>query len=208
MSQFLLVMLTPFLYYCVSLLHPSFVIHVSWVIRMETSVKQIVDYWSSIQDECGLAVDWSEAHELCWRCGYKCALQRCHIIPRALNGSDQADNLVLLCLRCHREAPNVDDPAFMWQWLRAHAEPFYDTYWTIRGLKEFELVFGRKAFGQIEGKKIPSDMLVSVVGDLLRDHMKRTSIHFGEGRLNPATIAWLIAQIERGIPDSLLVDDR
>ncbi len=49
--------------------------------KVKTKKEDIVNYWSRMQDECGLSVDWSEAHERCWRCGYKAKLQKCHIIP-------------------------------------------------------------------------------------------------------------------------------
>ncbi len=39
--------------------------------KIKTSKNEIVDYWFSIVDECGLSVDASEAHERCWRCGCK-----------------------------------------------------------------------------------------------------------------------------------------
>ena len=39
--------------------------------RIKTTKKQIVEYWSSRQDECGLSVDWAEAKIRCWRCGYE-----------------------------------------------------------------------------------------------------------------------------------------
>lgn len=64
---------------------------------MKTTIEEIVDYWSRYQDESGLTVDWSEANYLCWRCGQKRNLQRCHIIPRSLNGLEDPSNLVLLC---------------------------------------------------------------------------------------------------------------
>lgn len=38
---------------------------------IKTSIIEIVDYWTGRQDECGLSVDWAEAHERCWRCGCK-----------------------------------------------------------------------------------------------------------------------------------------
>lgn len=95
---------------------------------IKTTKKEIVDYWASKQEEVGLSVDWSEAHERCWRCGYKKPLERCHIIPDSLGGKDEPENLVLLCKRCHIEAPNVEDKNFMWDWIRAYGTPFYDTF--------------------------------------------------------------------------------
>lgn len=35
--------------------------------NIKTTKKQIVEYWSSKQDECGLSVDWAEAKDRCWR---------------------------------------------------------------------------------------------------------------------------------------------
>lgn len=65
--------------------------------KIKTTKKEIIDYWAVRQDECELSVDWAEAHERCWRCGYKKTLDRCHIIPDSLGGKDEPKNLVLLC---------------------------------------------------------------------------------------------------------------
>ena len=86
---------------------------------MDITHQKIVDYWADNQSECGLSIDWAEAHKLCWRCAHKRQLQRCHIIPRSLGGPENPSNLVLLCAQCRSEAPNVDDSNFMWVWLRA-----------------------------------------------------------------------------------------
>jgi ribosomal protein L37E len=155
---------------------------------------EIVDYWAHREDECGLSVDWAEAHERCWRCGYKSNLERCHIIPHSLGGSDSTDNLVLLCRRCHRESPNVKDPSFIWRWLRAHAVPMYDTYWTIRAFDEFDKLFKREPFADIS-----SEFSDKKIRELLSIHMRDVIHHFGEGRLNPSTIAWILAQVEQRI---------
>lgn len=49
--------------------------------NIKTNVKDIIEYWSNIeQDDCP-SFDWSEADKVCWRCGYERKLQRCHIIP-------------------------------------------------------------------------------------------------------------------------------
>ena len=37
----------------------------------------------------------------------KSSLNRCHIIPHALGGSDDIDNLFLLCEDCHKESPDT-----------------------------------------------------------------------------------------------------
>lgn len=86
--------------------------------------------------------DWAEPE--CWGCGrqYKPAvdvvngdvdyrkvwndnmhggkLQRCHIVPQSLGGSDDPSNMFLLCPKCHEDAPDTTNAeAFMrWIWTR------------------------------------------------------------------------------------------
>lgn len=157
--------------------------------------EQIVDYWASHVSECELGIDWSEAEERCWRCGYKSKLQICHIIPDSLNGKYEPENLVLLCGRCHREAPNFNDPRFMWFWLKGTHASFYDMYWTIRGAREFEEMFGRRPFGGIE----TGDYNEEDLKKLVQEEINNATIHFGEGRLNPSTIACIFAKVEERI---------
>lgn len=157
---------------------------------MITTHREIVEYWATRQSEYGLSVDWAEANTLCWRCAQKRLLQRCHIVPRALGGAETPSNLVLLCAQCHAEAPNVADPEFMWIWLRAHAVPFYGTYWQERGYKEYELIFGERPFaGTAE-----TDELLQQVTTTLKGLFARTSTHWGQGKINPATWAWVLRQ--------------
>ena len=160
------------------------------------SIDQIVEYWSAHQDECGLGVDWSEARERCWRCGYLRTLQKCHVIPEALGGPKTAGNLVLLCLQCHREAPNSSNPEYIWIWLRKNQVDFYDTYWTLRGIEEFERMFGRKPFEDSESE-IPSSELKKA----LREEVNKAIVHGGEAGLNPATIACIMAEMEQRISE-------
>jgi hypothetical protein len=157
------------------------------------SVPEIVAYWSQHECESGLAVDWAEAHKRCWGCGrrkWKRNFDRCHIIPRSLGGSNSADNLVLLCQRCHKQAPNVIDPSFMWFWLRSRAVPFYDTEWIISGLEEYQRLFGKRPFTG------SNSLDVSKLKSAIRDFRRQAIIHFGEGRPNPSTLAWVIAKVE------------
>lgn len=96
--------------------------------NIKTTIEEIVAYWSEHEDESGLSVDFSEAFERCWRCGYKRKLEHCHIVPASRGGEDIPSNFVLLCKDCHKDAPNVTDPEIMWDWLRAYVVPFYDSF--------------------------------------------------------------------------------
>jgi hypothetical protein len=160
---------------------------------MNTTREEIVDYWSRNQEECGLSVDWAEAGELCWRCAQGRKLQRCHIVPRALGGSEEPSNLVLLCAQCHAEAPNVADPEFMWKWLRAHAASSYGTYWYQRGLQEYEFIFGKKPFAEVSN----ASSVAAKFHTAIARYIKQTSTHWGQGKMNPATMAWLLWQVEQ-----------
>ncbi len=154
--------------------------------------KEIVDYWVQYEDECGLGIDWAEAHERCWRCGYKSKLQRCHIVPRSREGAFVPENLVLLCGRCHRDAPNCTDPRLMWVWLRSTCVPFYDTFLVSRAVQEFMRMFGRYPFASIKSEMLNSEVFRSI----LKDELTKTIIHYGEGRRNPATLACIYARTE------------
>src|SRR5277367_3584541 len=165
----------------------------------DISHKAIVDYWARREDECGLSVDWSEAEERCWRCGYKSRLQKSHIIPESQHGPSIPSNLVLLCGRCHREAPNVADLRFMWIWLRASCVPLYDTYWTERGIQEFERIFGRKPFTSPEFERITEKQVLK----LLRFVSNKATVHFGVGHWNPSTMAFMFAMIEERVTGRL-----
>ena len=161
----------------------------------KTKIKEIVDYWSVRKDETNLSIDWVDAHERCWRCGYKTKLQKCHITPASLGGTDSPSNLVLLCSRCHREGPNIKNPKFMWIWIHAHATPLYETFWSIRGEKEFEKMFGRKPFSNIDNDSVSTKDLES----LGRAAMNSAIVHFGEGHMNPSTIACILYEVEKNI---------
>lgn len=45
-------------------------------------------------------------------------LERCHLVPRALGGSLEVSNMVLLCEECHLAAPDFAAPGYMLKWMR------------------------------------------------------------------------------------------
>lgn len=88
------------------------------------------------EDSVQVVKDWAEPE--CWCCGdfceevynyrdydrdikedvkrvwnYGCVkskLERCHIIPFSLGGTDAPDNLFLMCPTCHKESPDIVKP--------------------------------------------------------------------------------------------------
>ena len=169
----------------------------------KTRPTEIVEYWSTQESEDGLSVDWADATERCWRCGEQPSasqgsrpLELCHIGPAALGGKDEPSNFVLLCWRCHLEAPNVNDPSYMWIWLRAHAQPLYDSYWMTRATEEFQKLFSRRPgkmlldHAQLNG--LDENAAVTRYQEALSGMHRHAVFHWGQGRINPSTFACML----------------
>lgn len=179
---------------------------------IKTTKEEIVQYWSKHQDESGLSVDWAEANERCWRCGYIRTLERCHIIPYSLGGKDIPQNLVLLCKRCHQEGPNVEDPEIMWDWIRAYGVPFYDTFWNCKGMKEYQLVYGHSFENAIMYimRHAKSSRDNNEIMNAIKEKATRigevSGVHFGQSYWNTATIAGNCRMIVKSLAEQEDVD--
>ena len=162
--------------------------------NIKTTINQAVDYWMRYVDESELSVDWAEANDHCWRCGCRHNLQRCHIIPDSLGGMDAPENIVLLCDRCHKEAPNVTDPEIMWDWIKAYKVPFYENFWQILAGREYEFIYGKKYIQEL--KDILSSAQVSLdeeninimMKSIIKNACEDAGMHFGQPYLNTATV--------------------
>lgn len=170
--------------------------------EIKTKAVEVADYWKTHKPYHMINVDWEDALEYCWRCACKRRLQRCHIIPDSLGGKDEPSNMVLLCETCHSEGPNVDDPEVMWDWISAYSVPFYDTFWIIQGMKEYEYIYGTPMEQDV------SDILaLAGAGELSKEAIKKylekvmphSSIHFGQPYLNAATIAGVLRMVVRAV---------
>jgi HNH endonuclease len=103
---------------------------------------QIFDYWKDRLPALGILIDWGEPG--CWACRFyygtkydvrrsnadwakilrgwdRIPLQRCHVVPQSLGGTDDVDNLFLMCRECHDLAPNTSIPAILFEWARAQS---------------------------------------------------------------------------------------
>ena len=156
----------------------------------KTSISQIVDYWAPRIDECDLSVDWSEAEEYCWNCGSPKDLTRCHIVARSLGGQDIPSNYVVLCRKCHEEAPNVDDPRIMWDWLIAHKTTFYKTYFVEEGWREYEFIYKRSVNEELSyiAEQSPTQDL-DRFQEIFKAAISRSTTHWGQYTPNKATVA-------------------
>ena len=170
--------------------------------QIKTTKKQIVDYWDEIEDEGELGVDFSDAEEICWRCGCKRNLERCHIIPEALGGKDEPSNLVLLCKRCHIDAPNVESKTFMWDWIKANKTTFYNTFWDLRAQKEYEFIYNKSFIEELKDRDILSHRDLSIFYSL---PIGRSVNHFAHPWKNDSTNAGLLRmrleEYDKGYPN-------
>ena len=147
---------------------------------IKTSIDDIVRYGFRRVDESELSVDAAEAHERCWRCGCERNLERCHIVPDSLGGKDEPSNLVLLCKRCHADGPNVTDLDIMWDWIKAYRVPFYDTFWSILGQKEYEFIYKKTVIQELEDLGITEpEEIKEKFAYINKELVKEASIHFG-----------------------------
>lgn len=179
---------------------------------IKTKHRDIARYWMALQDECELSVDWAEAEEICWRCGCKRNLERCHIIPASLGGKDEPANLVLLCERCHKDGPNVSDPEVMWDWIRAYGYPFYNHFWITYGQKEYEFIYGNRFMDDMKSvieyakDKASEEEILTFCQEALRETEIESSVHFGQSYFNTATMAGRYRMLLKKIATKYNVD--
>lgn len=138
-------------------------------------VKECWDYHSQHISELDIAVDWGDWEEertRCWCCGHVSTLQKCHIIPKSLGGSDEADNLVPLCASCHDEAPDVSDGQEMFRWIKGQQNPLcglgLGRYWHLRDVI-IECV--TKEEGRID---------FEILNSCIEKSIEMTSFHFSQ----------------------------
>jgi hypothetical protein len=95
---------------------------------------RIAEYWAA-RERAVFAVDLLEP--ACFACGWwqehwdaqrrpweAARLQRCHLTPKSLGGPDAVENLVLLCISCHRAAPDHVNPEWMIRWIQSRDDWF------------------------------------------------------------------------------------
>lgn len=146
----------------------------------------LTEYWRTRLPVDAIAVPWEEAGTHCWRCGDFGPMERCHIVPAARGGSDGPENKIRLCPHCHREQPNVTDPAATWAWLRA------TQHWG----------YGRRhgawldAYAALYGEGGPTRGNPETIGAALQEELAAAVRHWGHADLNPATLAACVRRAE------------
>ncbi|WP_327222962.1 HNH endonuclease [Streptomyces platensis] len=140
---------------------------------------EIAQHWACSPDREVFAPRMYDLGEpCCFACGWyserwdkatartswqRATLDRAHIVPASLGGSDEASNLLLLCSPCHQESPDWPDPQEMARWVASRPS---------RRSKEFE---GLEAWIQAAAEVPEFVQLLSAAkpGQETVDRMKR-----------------------------------
>ncbi|QTD96949.1 HNH endonuclease signature motif containing protein [Streptomyces cyanogenus] len=108
----------------------------------------------------------------------RATLERAHIVPAGLGGSNAANNIILLCGPCHRDAPDWHDPWEMAVWISRRAEraskelEHVDTW--LRAAEAVPLF--KQALGEVVARGGSAEQTVEV----MRRHTRRAVVHSGE----------------------------
>lgn len=175
------------------------------------SKSKIFDHWKDKLSDHNIFIDWDEPS--CWACGFhysdrydisnsntswqkilscweKIPLQRCHIVPRSLGGSDQVGNLFLMCRECHDSAPNTLFPQVFFKWVDKQS-------WWKRECGKITA-----AFDSFDISEVDQIEIMSVIGSAefkawisgrMAFHWPQSNYAPTSSRLTPATIVGLAA---------------
>ena len=155
-------------------------------IPIKTKNEEIIKYWSQIVDEGDIAVDWCDADIRCWRCARKRkTLDRCHIIPESLGGTEDASNLILLCRECHQESPDFSESKYIWEWIKNTKAEYYDIWDMQKASEEYEKVYNERIdkslLMAIPERFRNADIPISLFKTALAPAFKFAGTHFGVG---------------------------
>jgi hypothetical protein len=131
-------------------------------------------------------------------------LQKCHIIPQSLGGTDEPDNLVCLCGMCHKLSPDTSNPATFWRWFFDRRDNTLDGMpHPVKVLTDMNDELERRGepmLYEIFKKIYEHDgeaFFSSVFENYFKDYaMKHTCPHFGEGVKHSSLIACAVDWLE------------
>lgn len=176
---------------------------------------QIFRYWKDRLQDFGIFIDWGEPS--CWACGFhygikydvkakdtswkkildgweRIPLQRCHIIPRSLGGSDERSNLFLMCRECHDLQPNTALPEIFFEWARAQSSWMRESAKIEETLRSFDVPSEQH---QELLRLVRSSEFKAWLGGKLGLHWPQSNYASVSCRLTPASIVGLAVQYLR-----------
>jgi hypothetical protein len=179
---------------------------------------EIFDYWKARLHKHGILIDWGEPD--CWACGFhygskydirtsdagmekifrcwdKVPLQRCHIIPKSLGGTDGVANLFLMCRECHDAAPNTPFQDIFLEWAKNQSHLLREDEKIKSAMRSFGLD-ATTDLAKIEGI-IHTEQFKSWLGDKVGLHRPQSKYAPTSSRLTPSTIVGLAVRYMRVI---------
>jgi len=173
--------------------------------------QQIFDYWDNqktspwadfpcdpacfacgfFKDETSKTTGWTT-----WNKAGQNGLERCHIIPHSLGGSNKVDNLVLLCKKCHELSPDIGDSQFLFDWMKNCPRSFFGSHWT-------EVALWNNFFTSLS-EKMPDEIAAWSAMDFTEQEQKlkktadsvSSSSHFG--KLSIGTLQAIVTKTIEG----------
>ena len=170
---------------------------------------EIVEHWKESRRFLDLDIAEDAARECCWRCGAQQDVQQCHIVPDALGGPYAESNLVLLCGRCHGEAPNLADSDIMFDWIRAYRKKYRGNYWINAAMDEYSRIYGKELCEEVRdvlgrgNYKMGVDAAMAELELLANAESFGATVHFGQAWLNNSTMAGCFRRALEQLPKSL-----
>lgn len=160
---------------------------------------QLAQHWNSSPDRKTFAPLLEDLrHACCFTCGWyserwakatakscweRATLERAHIVPASLGGSDDAANVILLCAPCHRDSPDWHDPSAMAEWIAMRPdrsskeiEDMSDWCAALQQVPEF-----RDVLAALESDPdTPDEVAIRRIVDMLWESTRKAGIHAGE----------------------------
>lgn len=184
------------------------------------SKTEIFEYWKERIFEHGLFIDWGEPS--CWVCGFhygakydtkradaswkeihscweRMPLQRCHIVPRSLKGTDSVENLFLMCRECHDLAPNTNIPEIFFEWARSQ-------HWEKREHQKIAQALDAFSVAKRDHRRFlrtaTSPVFQQWVQERIGLHWPQSNYAPRSSRLTPATMIGLVVHFLRQHPQA------
>lgn len=104
----------------------------------------------------------------CFACGRPDS-ERAHILARAEGGSDNAENIHLLCGGCHTDSELLSGDSY-WTWIRGVRRRSYADHYAIRyGYPDFESFCAAVAIAVVDGRFVRPEIMTPAQVRLIQD---------------------------------------
>ena len=162
-----------------------------------TWISKCWDHHSQYICELDVAPDWGDWEtdwNMCWCCGHRTPrLQKCHIIPKSLGGTNNPENIVPLCSQCHDKAPDVIDNKIMFEWIKEQQNPTsglgLGRYWHVQSLIDDLVPDIIETYGEIDWEELI---------EIVKGNYSKTSAHCGQvgqgSMFKDGTREWIIKE--------------